>query len=92
METRTFRLIGLDEGGVRKSRENDNLRLVCLIDGGGKLAVWGHEVARENIDKVRLAGMPCTVECEWIVPEEWALKYGHTHWVPQGAALSIKSG
>jgi hypothetical protein len=89
MERQTFRLIALDEGGVRQSRENDNLRLVCLIEGGGKLAVWGRDESRDNIDKVRSAGMPCAVECECIAPEQWAVKYGHTYWVPQGASLRV---
>ncbi len=90
MEMLRFRLTGLDEGGVRQSRENDNLRLVCLIEGGGKLAVWGRSNSRENIDRVQ-SSVPCSVECECIEPETWALRYGHTKWVPQGSTLRVLS-
>lgn len=84
-----FKLIGLDEGGVRQSEGNRNLRLVCLIEGGGKLAVWGSVGSRENIDRVKAAGMPCDVECDCIPPEPWAVKYGHTYCVPQGNNLRV---
>ena len=91
MEMLKFRLTGLDEGGVRQSRENDNLRLVCLVEGGGKLAIWGRHDSRQNIDRVRKAGMPCDVECGCIDPESWALGYGHTKWVPEGSTLRVLS-
>ena len=41
MNRATFELIAFDEGGVKGSPES--LRLVCLIKGGGKLAIWGKE-------------------------------------------------
>jgi hypothetical protein len=85
----TFKLIGFDERGIQRSRQNPNLRLVCLIEGGGKLAVWGEVGSRENIDKVQAAGMPCEVECDCIPPEQWAMQYGHTYWVPQGHKLRV---
>jgi len=85
----TFKLIGLDEGGVRQSSEKPNLRLVCLIEGGGKLAVWGSIGSCENINNVQAAGMPCEVECDCIPPELWATRYGHTYWVQQGDKLRV---
>ena len=85
-----FKLVGLDEGGVRSS--NDNLRLVCLIEGGGKLAIWGQTGSRANIDAVLNAGTPCDLECECILPERWAARYGHSHWVPQGNTLRVLTG
>jgi len=91
METKTFRLIGFEEGGVQRSRDNPNLRLVCLIEGGGKLAVWGRVGSRKNIDRVQTAGMPCKIECECIQPGKWAIKLGHTYWVPQGRRLHVLS-
>ena len=93
MTTMTFRLTGFEEGGVQRSRDNpNNLRLVCLVEGGGKLAIWGTEGLRENIDKVLAAGMPCEVECECRVPDEWGTKqYGHSYWVPQNRKLSVLS-
>jgi hypothetical protein len=91
MVTKTFKLIALDEGGVRRSRDNTNLRLVCLIEGGGKLAVWGTVESRENIDKVQRARVPCEVECECVPPEPWAVRYGHSFWVPQGHKLRVLS-
>lgn len=84
---RTFRLIGLDEGGVRQTEKAH--RLVCLIAGGGKLAIWGGSFNRENINAVMAAGLPCTVECEYRDPEDWALEYGHTHWVAQDFDLRV---
>jgi hypothetical protein len=87
----TFELIGFDEGGVQRSRHNRNLRLVCLTKGGGKLAVWGSVGSTENIDKVQSAGMPCEVECECISPELWAVRHGHSYWVPQTYKLDVRS-
>ncbi len=86
----TLRLIGFDEGGVARSRGTDNLRLVCLVEGGGgKVAIWGNSESRSNIDQVLAAGLPCTIECDCIQPEAWARKYGHAYWVPQGYALVV---
>jgi hypothetical protein len=89
MAMKTFRLIGFDEGGVKKGGEKNNLRLVCLIEGGGKLAIWGSATSRVNIDLVQQAGMPCNVECDCIPPQEWAARYGHTDWVPEGKTLRV---
>jgi hypothetical protein len=93
MTTMTFALTGFDEGGVQRSRDDpNNLRLVCLIEGGGKLVVWGSEGSHGNIDRVMRAGIPCDVECEVIPPEPWgAIRYGHTHWVPQSRKLRVLS-
>lgn len=89
---KTFKLIGLDESGVQQGRGNMNPRLVCLIEGGGKLAIWGSVGSRENIDTVQCAGMPCDVECDCIsLPEQWAIRYGHTYWVPQRSKLRVLS-
>jgi hypothetical protein len=72
MAAKTFRLIGFDEGGVRQGQGKLNLRLVCFIEGGGKLAVWGSVGSCGNIDTVQHAGMPCDVECDCLDPEAWA--------------------
>ena len=63
--------------------------VVCLIEGGGKLAVWGSIGSCENINNVQAAGMPCEVECDCIPPKEWAIRYGHAYWVPQGNKLRV---
>jgi hypothetical protein len=90
---RTFRLIGFDEGGVKQSQGNTNLRLVCLIKGGGKLAVWGCVGSQQNIDIVLRAGTPCDVECDCLpAPEEWRTKFDHRYWVPQGNKLRVLKG
>ena len=84
----TFRLVGLDEGGVRGAP--DHRRLVCNIDGGGKLVIWSREGSRHNIDAVLRAGMPCSVECEWIPPRpDFEQKYGHTNWVSWNSELYV---
>ena len=80
-------LLGLDEGGVKLS--NSGLRLVCLIEGGGKLVVWGSPIMRQNIDLVQNAGMPCLVECDCRPPELWGINYGHSHRVPQDHTLRV---
>jgi hypothetical protein len=81
-------LIALDElGGLQFTSES--LRLVCLMDSGGKLAIWGSDENRRNIDLVLKKGMPCTVECEYIEPGEWGLVYGHSYWVPENRLLQI---
>ena len=38
MSVTKLRLIGFDEGGVCGKQ---NLRLVCNLESGGKLAIWG---------------------------------------------------
>ena len=82
-----FVLVGLDEGGVRGIT---NPRLVCLIEDGGKLAIWGTLGNRTNIDLVLSQGMPCEVECAARAPSEWAqIQYGHTWWVPEDAPLCV---
>lgn len=88
MESGTFRLIGFDEGGVMGTP--DNLRLVCLTQSEGKLAIWGKQGARRNIDAVLNAGMPCTVECEWREPNPiHADKFGHRYWVREDFRLNV---
>ena len=83
-----FRLAGFDQGGVRGPASN--LRLVCFIDGGGKLAVWGRQGASGNIDRVLSSGPRCSVDCEFREPSASHRKeYGHTHWVHETFALSI---
>ena len=84
----TFRLVAYDEGGVRGTP--GRRRLVCNIEGGGKIAIWGQDGSRRNVDAVLNAGIPCTVECEFCSPNpNMAQRFGHTHWVPQDARLRI---
>ena len=84
----TFRLVAFDEGGVRGAPYRR--RLVCNIEGGGKMAISGQDGSRRNIDAVLNAGTPCTVECEYRSPSpHMAQRFGHTHWVPQDARLRI---
>ena len=88
MNKGTFRLMTFDEGGVAGSPENR--RLVCLVDSGGKLAIWGKEGALKNIDAVLGAGLPCTVECEWREPHPiQAERFGHTQWVREDLDLKV---
>ena len=76
------------EGGVGGAP--NRRRLVCNIEGGGKVAIWGREGARHNIDAILTTGLPCTVECEYSSPNpNMAQRFGHTHWVPQDARLRI---
>jgi hypothetical protein len=91
MAIKTFRLIGFDEGGVNQKQDNENLRLVCLLEGGGKLAVWGKVGSQKNIDLVMRAGIPCSIECDCIPPSAWAIRYGHTSWLPQGNTIRVFS-
>ena len=85
----TFKLIGFGEGGVQQGRMRETLRLVCLIEGGGKLVVWGTVGSCENITSVQTAGTPCEVECDCIPPNQWAIRYGHKYWVPQGNRVRV---
>ena len=91
MQQATFHLVAFDEGGVKLNPENlEELRLVCQIKGGGKLAIWGSPQTRANIDTVLAEGVPCHVRCDYKNPKPWGKQlYGHTHWVPQGGRLSI---
>ncbi len=84
----TFRLIAFDESGPQGA--SSHRRLVCKIDGGGKLAIWGGEKSMDNINAVVRAGMPCSVACESIPPPQtFRQQYGHSHWVPQSARLRV---
>ena len=84
-----FNLTTLDEGGPIKSKNNNNLRLVCCIKGGGKLAIWGTVDSRQNIDAVLRARTPCTVECDTRSVDPEFVQYGHTHWCPQDGLLRV---
>lgn len=86
----TFHLTGFDEGGVRGSARHR--RLVCLIASGGKLAIWGKDGARKNIDTVLRAGMPCVIECEYREPNQThAAQYDHRYWVREDCTLVVKT-
>ena len=84
-----FYVVDYDEGGPRENKATAGVkRLVCNLEGGGKLAIWGGEQNRANLDAVLAAGLPCVVRCTSVEPESWAAeKYGHTHWVPQHVRL-----
>jgi len=84
---RTFRLVGLDEGGVQETSKAK--RLVCAIKPEGKVAIWGSAKSHGNIDAVLKKGIPCTVECDCIDPAEWAKAKGHVAWVPEERALCV---
>ena len=86
-----FAVVGFEEGGVRKSRENDNLRLVCNLPSGGKLVLWGKPENRRNISRVLdFESSSLVVEVKWCVPSPvHAREYGHTHWVPETATLRV---
>ncbi len=89
--TGKFTLIAFDEDDphVRKG-PTGKLRLVCRTRQGGKIAIWGSDDSRRNIDAVRTAGLPCTIECEYTESlPRWALDYGHTQWVSQDSHLQV---
>lgn len=89
MKEGTFRLVDVDKSGGIGETERAK-RLVCLIEGGGKLAIWGSEANTANIDAVVKAGFPCEVCCDWRTPVDWGTtKFGHEHWVPEGAKLRV---
>lgn len=82
-----FYLVGLDEEDQREGA-GGHKRLVCNIEGGGKLAIWGSERNTANIDTVLAVGLPCVVRCAGVEPKPWArIKFGHTHWVPEHVRL-----
>ena len=89
-----FDVVQFEEGGERKSRGNDNLRLVCnLPAGGGKLVFWGRPTNRKNIAALELLARPFTVETRWCEPsEDHRREHGHTHWVPETESVVVVSG
>jgi hypothetical protein len=88
MATQQFTLTGKEHQGSREGRE----RLVCYIEGGGLMAIWGDRRSRRNIEMVLAAGFPCIVECDPIPPGEYeAEHFGHTYWVPQSNHLEVLS-
>ena len=89
---RRFTLVAFDEEPSVQKSSKGTLRLVCRLEGGGKLAIWGDDDSRLNIDAVLCAGLPCTVECERTrQPQPWAARepLGHTYWIPQGSTLRV---
>ena len=89
MDKDKFRLISFDEEPPVQGTPA-NLRLVCRLQGGGKLAIWGKAGSRRSIDAVLAAGVPCTVECEWREPNPiQAEKFGHTQWVREDLDLKV---
>ena len=62
-----LRLTGVDPGS--QEDRPSHRRLVCLIEGGGKLAIWGRDGNTKNIDAVRAAGFPCVVSAVWCAHE-----------------------
>lgn len=86
-DSSSLRLTGVDPGSDRDQPKHR--RLVCLIDGGGKLAIWGKDSNTVNIDAVSAAGFPCVVSGTWRAPEAWALKLGHTHWLPETETIQV---
>ncbi len=88
MNRKTFHIAGFDEQGVRG--KPDNLPLVCLGQADGKVAVWGKDTSRRNIDAVLSAGPRCSFEADWIEPpEDFKRKFGHQYWVPETAHLKV---
>lgn len=85
-----FRLIDYDEGGPKTGKEGD-IRLVCNTEEGDRVAIWGSDHERYNIDAVLKAGLPCTIVCDTIQPADWSTKYNHTHWVPEANRLLIET-
>ena len=87
-----FHLVGLDESGGKHEGVKGDIRLVCQIDGGGKLAIWGSIRNTRNIDLVMGASFPCVISCLWREPSSWAReRYGHIHWVQENANLEVIS-
>lgn len=89
--TGTFTLIAFDEQPHVRAGPTGQLRLVCRLKGGGKIAIWGSEGSRRNIDAVRAAGLPCIVECGYTerLPRWAREEYGHTQWVDQHSDLHV---
>jgi hypothetical protein len=88
-----LRLVGYDEGEI--SGNSERMRLVCQIEGGGLIAIWGQTKPMNetrNIDAVFSAGLPCMVECDVKVPNKaHSDNFGHKYWVPQDAYLKVIS-
>ena len=87
-----FRITEYEEGRPMPSREDPvgKIRLVCLTDSHEKLVFWGKKGNTANIDKVRGAGLPCELECEYHEPQEWAKsQYEHKYWVAEDAHVTI---
>lgn len=83
-----FRLTAIDPGSTDDHPKHR--RLVCLIEGGGKLVIWGRDGNTKHIDDVLQAAFPCVVSCDWIEPPAWARQqYGHTHWLEENAFMRV---
>ena len=83
-----FVLTGVDPGSGDGAPANR--RLVCLLEGDGKFAIWGRDGNTKHIDMVQAAGFPCTISCDWREVPAWAHeKYGHPHWLEENAYMKV---
>lgn len=88
-ETARFHLVSFDEGGVKGTQ--NRLRLVCIARNGWKVALWGRQHGRKNIDSVLEAGLPCMIQCDRTYkPAQWAAEeFGHDYWIPENANVRV---
>ncbi len=86
--TSVFTLLGRDDEWSRD--RPGNRRLVCFVEGGGKLAIMGTEDERSNMRAVAAAGFPCRVACSVTEPKEWQQRVrGYTHVVHARDVLRV---
>ena len=65
-----FWLIDFDESEEQTGPMGDH-RLVCNVEGGGKIVIWGSDHSRRNIETVLEADLPCKIECDYRLPKWW---------------------
>ena len=77
-------LTGIDQESYDDPK---HYRLVCFIEGGGKLAIWGRHGETANVDTIRnwirLFGLPLALSGRWTTPQAWSERHGHTHWLEE---------
>lgn len=70
--------------GALQTTANGNLYLVCNTSQG-KVAFWGTDSDRRNIDNIQRQRLPVRLRCGCI-PSNWSQ---HSLWVPQGSEIVL---
>lgn len=83
---RLYSFVDVDEGGSGKGVTVPR-GWCATLRVAGRSRSGARKGNRTNIEAVLAAGLPCVVRCACVDPEAWAMKYGHTHWVPEDVRL-----
>ena len=65
------------------------IRMICAIEGGHQLVVWGHPQEEHNVEVLREATFPCTILCVATTPPQLPHVPEAVAWVHPNHVLKI---